>query len=312
MTAGTTKPTRAEQVRRRQSQESRQRQQTAARTATTSARSGPLVSRPRRVEGTADFKKMGRGRRFEIALPSGLSLGRPTLPQFNVSWRLASLSMVLLLSAMLARLLIDPRMFVDGINLGGAALVPGEEIYAESGIARQNIFWVDPVAVQKRIAAIPGIASATVTIAWPSNVTIVVKERVPRVTWMEGDQKWWVDAEGQKFKSRSNLPGLLPITVDDAAGGAGASGKSGRVPVEAIQGAIQLRDLRPNIEMLHYDAQHGISYQDGRGWRGYFGVGAEMAQKLAVYESLVDNLMSRGILPAVISVENLKAPYYRR
>ncbi len=307
MTASTTKSTRAEQVRRRRSQESRQRQQTAARTATTSVR--PLVSRPRRVEGTADFKKMGRGRRFEIALPSGLSLGLPTLPQFNVSWRLASLSMVLLLSAMLARLLIDPRMFVDGINLGGAALVPGEEIYAEAGIARQNIFWADPVAVQKRIATIPGIASATVTVEWPANVTIVVKERVPLVTWMEGDQKWWVDAEGQKFKSRGNLPGLVPIAVDDASG---EGGKNGRVPVEAIQGAIQLRDLRPNIELLHYDIQHGISYQDGRGWRGYFGVGADMAQKLAVYESLVDNLMSRGVLPAVISVENLKAPYYRR
>ncbi len=307
MTAGTSKTTRAERVRRRRSQESRQRQQTVARAATTSVR--PLVSRPRRVEGAADFKKMGRGRRFEIALPTGLSLGLPTLPQFNVSWRLASLSMVILLSAMLARLLIDPRLFVDGINLGGAALVPGEEIYAESGIARQHIFWVDSAAVQKRIATIPGIASATVTIEWPSNVTIVVKERVPVVTWMEGDQKWWVDAEGQKFKSRGDL-GLLPIAVDDAATGVG--GRSGRVPVEAIQGALQLRDLRPNIEMLHYDAQHGISYQDGRGWRGYFGLGADMAQKLAVYESLVDNLLSRGMLPAVVSVENLKAPFYRR
>jgi hypothetical protein len=121
-----------------------------------------------------------------------------------------------------------------------------------------------------------------------------------------------VDAEGQKFKSRGDL-GLLPIAVDDAAGGTGdATGRTGRVPVEAIQGALQLKELRPNIELLHYDKQHGLSYQDGRGWRGYFGVGAGMPQKLAVYESLVDNLTSRGLYPAVISVENLKAPYYRR
>ena len=310
MTGSTTKTTRAEMVRRRRTQESRQRQQSVSRAATTSMR--PLVSRPRRVEGTADFKKMGRGRRFEIALPSGLTLGLPTLPQFNVSWRMASFSLVLLLSAMLARLLVDPRLFVDGINLGGAALVPGEEIYAESGISRQHIFWVDPALAQKRIASIPGIASATVTVEWPANVTIVVKERVPVVTWAEGDTQWWVDAEGQKFKSRGDL-GLLPIAVDDAAGGAGdATGKTGRVPVEAIQGALQLKELRPNIEFLHYDKQHGLSYQDGRGWRGYFGVGTGMPQKLAVYEALVDNLASRGLYPAVISVENLKAPYYRR
>lgn len=309
MTGATIKPTRAETVRRRRTQETRQRQQSVSRAATTSVR--PLVSRPRRVEGTADFKKMGRSRRFEVALPSGLTLGLPTLPQFNVSWRLASFSLVLLLSAMLARLLIDPRLFVDGINLGGASLVPGEEIYAESGIARQHIFWVDPAAAQKRIEGIPGIASATVTVKWPANVTIVVKERVPVVTWAEGDKKWWVDAEGQKFKSRGDL-GLLPITVDDAGGAGAATGKAGRVPVEAIRAALQLRDLRPNIELLHYDPEHGISYQDGRGWRGYFGVGTDMAQKLAVYESLVDNLTSRSIYPAAISVENLKAPYYRR
>jgi hypothetical protein len=310
MSASTAKPTRAEVVRRRRTQASQQRLQTAARAATSSARSGPLVSRPRRAEGAAGLRRMGRLRRFEAALASGLRLGLPALPRLNVSWRLASLSTVLLLGAMLLRLLTDPRMFVDGINLGGAALVPGEEIYAESGIARQHIFWVDPARAKERIEAVPGIASASLAIEWPARVTIVVKERVPVVIWLEGDQQWWVDVEGQKFKSRADLPGLLPITVDDVNGNPVL--KSGRAPVEAVLGALQLRELRPNIELLHYDAQHGLSYQDGRGWRGYFGVGTDMPQKLAVYESLVDNLMSRGLYPVVVSVENLKAPYYRR
>jgi hypothetical protein len=292
-------------VRRRRAQESIKLQQTASRAATTSAR--PLVSRPRRAEGTGNYRT-GR-RRFEIALPSGLALGLPTLPQFHVSWRMASFSMALLLSAMLVRLLFDPRMFVDGINLGGASLVPGEEIYAESGIARQHIFWVDPAEAQKRVESVPGIATASVAVAWPANVTIVVTERVPVVTWIEGDRRWWADAEGQKFKSRGDLR-LLPITVDDAV--VDVIGRGGQAPAEAIRGALQLKELRPNIEMLHYDKQHGLSYQDGRGWRGYFGVGGDMPQKLAVYESLVDNLVSRGIHPAVISVENLNAPYYRR
>jgi cell division protein FtsQ len=309
MAANLTKPTRAEQVRRRRSQEARQRQQAVVRAATT-ARSGPLVSRPRRIQGKADLRRLGRGRGVERALPAGLSLVLPTLPNINLSWRLASFSIALLLTTMLVRLLVDPRMFVDGINLGGAALVPGEEIYSESGMARQHMFWVDPAEAKRRIENIPGIASASVNVEWPNSVTIVVKERVPVVTWTEGDQKWWVDTEGQKFKSRGDLPGLLPITVDETANA--ASGPRTRVPVEAIQGALLLKQLRPNIELLHYDAQHGLSYQDGRGWRGYFGVGAEMAEKLAVYESLVDNLMSRGVQPTMISVENLRAPYYRR
>src|SRR5258705_216191 len=166
-----------------------------------------------------------------------------------------------------------------------------------------------------RIAGVPGIASTSVGVEWPATVTILVTERIPVVTWLEGPQRWWVDADGQKFEARAELPGLLPVTVDDIAAGAivstTAAGR-GIVPALAVQGALQLRQLRPNIEMLHYDSLHGLSYADGRGWRGYFGVGTDMPQKLAVYEKLVDDLMARGIQPKTISVETVQAPYYSK
>ena len=307
MTGPTTKPTRAEIVRRRRTHESKRRFHSAGQAATIVR---PLVSRPRRVTGRPS--ELGRNRRrFEIALPHGATLHAPTLPRFHVSWRLASFSLVLLLGGMLARLLTDPRIYVDGINLGGASLVPGEEIYAESGMARQHIFWVDPVGAQKKIEAVPGIASASVSVAWPNLVTVVVTERVPVVMWIEGDQQWWVDAQGLKFTARGDLPSLLPITVDDAPAGA-VPNSDKPAPVEAIQGALQLKQLRSNIELLHYDSLRGLSYQDGRNWRGYFGVGTNMDQKLVVYETLVEDLLARGIHPMMISVENPLAAYYRK
>jgi len=331
MTGSTTRPTRSEIVRKRRAQVSRQRFQAAAQAATASVRS--LVSRPRKVTGRPGDPSTGSGgrhrRRFEIALPGrrrspsggGLALHAPTALRLHVSWRLASFSLVILLVAMLARLLTDPRLFVDGINLGGASLVPDEEIFAESGLARQHIFWVDPAEAQKRIEAIPGIAAAQVSVKWPNLVTVVVQERVPMVMWLEGEQQWWVDAQGLKFKSRGDLPGLLPIAVDDAPvdreaplQGTGAIPNPDKsAPVEAVRGALQLKQLRSNIELLHYDSLRGLSYQDGRNWRGYFGVGAEgMEQKLVVYETLVDSLLARGIHPTMISVENPLAAYYRK
>jgi hypothetical protein len=102
---------------------------------------------------------------------------------------------------------------------------------------------------------------------------------------------------------------LLPIVVDDAPATPAELGAD-LVPQAAIHGALQLRELRPNIELLHYDVKHGLSYQDGRGWRGYFGVGTDMAEKLAVYEGLTADLTGRGIYPKSISVENIRAPYY--
>jgi hypothetical protein len=224
-----------------------------------------------------------------------------------------SLALILLLGGMLAGLLLDPRMYIQNVNLGGSAFVPGQEIYAHSGVAGQHIFWVDPVEVQRNVAAVPGIASAHVTVQWPNVVTIEVTERIPVVVWVENDERWWVDADGAMFKARAELPGLLPITVDDAARRAGVKGDAqGFVPTDAVAGALQLRQLRPNIELLHYDALRGLSYQDGRGWRGYFGVGTDMPQKLAVYEGLVADLLARGIQPRLISVESAQAPYYQK
>ena len=79
-----------------------------------------------------------------------------------------------------------------------------------------------------------------------------------------------------------------------------------------MDGALQLQQLRPNIELLHYDSAHGLSYADGRGWRGYFGVGTDMVQKLAVYEKLVTDLMARDVQPKTISVESYQSPYYTK
>ena len=312
----TTKPTHADLVRqRRRPHSAKSRFESATTRPMAAARSGPLVSAPRPVaEPTPVVRKAasrGTRRQFNAAAPAMLALHLPALPQVSVSWRLASLSLVILLTALLVRLLTDPELFVDGINLGGNALVPGEEIYAQSGVARLHIFWVDPRAAAAEVERVPGIASAAVTVKWPNVVTLVVQERGPVIMWQEGDRQWWVDAEGNKFKARGELPGLLPVTVDDVLPGTTVSDTE-IIPAAAVEGAMLLKQLRPNIELLHYDSLHGLSYQDGRGWRGYFGQGPDMAEKLAVYETLVENLLSRGIHPSVVSVEDLGQPYYRK
>ena len=314
MAANLTKSSRAEQVRRRRLAQSRRRYDTAVSRSSSTVR--PLVSRPRRATGLGTERVGGGsyGRRRAAGLRGLLASIDPRgipLPRIPLTWRMASLSICLLLGAMLGRLVTDRAMFIDGVNLGGSALVPGEEIYAQSGIAGVHIFWVDPAEVQRNIAAVPGIAGATVSVQWPNLVTIVVTERIPVVTWIENERTWWVDADGHRFRARQELPGLLPIEVDDSKGKTNTP-DGVAVPADAIHGALQLRELRPNIERLHFDDLHGLSYQDGRGWRGYFGVGTDMPQKLAVYERLTEDLLARGIYPKLISVENLDAPYYTK
>jgi cell division protein FtsQ len=232
----------------------------------------------------------------------------PSLPDVRLGWRMASLAIVIMFGALLFYVLSTPKYFVESVNLAGATYVSAEEIYEASGLNRMHIFWVRPDVIQENIAQVPGIASAEVELEWPNRVTITVVERAPVLIWQQGGASVWVGEDGALFPARADAPGLLPVLVDDAAE---PLAEGALVPVAAIEGALQLRALRPNIELLHYDAVNGLSYADGRGWRGYFGVGSDMEVKLAVYETLVEDLVRRGVQPAVISVSNPDAPFYR-
>lgn len=282
--------------------ERRQREQTRRFNSTSGAVRGPLISKPRRVENAGPYRPIRKG---GLAGVGGLNFTLPTISlERLMSWRTLSLGICALLVGALAWAMTDSRMYVQGINLGGASLVPQDEIYAQSGLANVHAFWIDPQLAADNIKAIPGIQDATVAVAWPATINVVVVERVPQVLLVDGSRSWWVDKTGARYASRGELPGLLPVVNDSKT-------EVTSLPLDAVQGALQLRELRPNIEQLHFDFEHGLSYQDGRGWRGYFGTGTDMAQKLAVYESLVADLQDNGISPKLIDVTKPLSPYYR-
>ncbi len=231
------------------------------------------------------------------------------LPQIHLTWRAASLAMVMLLGSLLFHVLSSPDYFVTAISLEGAMYVPGEEIYNASGVNNMNILWLDPAQIQTGLEAVPGIKSAVVEAHWPNSVYVKVVENEPVLAWSQGGQTMWVDRDGIAFPARGELAGLLPIAVDDANV---PLAEGSRIPVAVVEGALQLKQLRPNIELLHYDTSNGLSYQDGRNWRGYFGAGTDMEVKLAVYETLIADLLARDVQPAMISVVDKDAPYYRK
>ncbi|MBI4770932.1 MAG: FtsQ-type POTRA domain-containing protein [Chloroflexi bacterium] len=244
--------------------------------------------------------------------PSTAALGAWPLIAAIGPWRLASALLAALTLAALYHVLHAPQFFVYDFELAGANFVPAVDIYEAADVDTDQIFWIDAASVQARIAAMSGIKEAAVRVTWPARLQVTVEERAPVVSWQQGGQSQWVDGDGVAFEQRADLPGLLPIQVDAAAAPLEVIPDTPVVPVEAVAGALKLRELRPNIELLHYDSLHGLSYQDGRGWRGYFGVGGDMGMKLKVYETLVANLLNRQILPTVVSVENVDAPYYSR
>ena len=241
----------------------------------------------------------------------------------------------------------DDRFYLNYIPVEGATSLDINHIVAESGLAGRHIFAADPQEAADRLGQVGGVITASVTLHWPNDVSIILREKPPLATWQEGEEAYWVDEDGGLSPARAQTVGLLNIisevttpvvrrddkaevtsdelratsegaevtsdeaTDDEPATTDAVDAQVAFVPRDVLAGALQLRALRPNIDKLYYRPSGGLSYQDGRGWRAYFGVGHDMNQKLVVYETVVAKLMERGIRPEYISVSNQYKPYYR-
>jgi hypothetical protein len=83
-----------------------------------------------------------------------------------------------------------------------------------------------------------------------------------------------------------------------------------RLDADIVTGALQLQELLTDVPMLRYDPTRGLGFQDSRGWEAWFGVGTGMAERLLIYNALVDNLVGRGIQPGEVNVSNPDYPFY--
>ena len=255
-----------------------------------------------------------------------------TLRQILLSARWLSLGLLALSIYALTLIGLDENFYLTAIPVEGVISVPATEVVQASHLAGSHIFAADPgTAAQEIMDKVPGIISATVTLNWPNQVQINVTEDSPIAIWVEDSNQFWVTRNGRLIPARSQSLGLLMIqsevevaleatpatdseTVDEEDAidveGTAVTPNIRFVPPEVLAGALQLKELRPNIDRLFYRPSGGLSYQDGRGWRVYFGSGTDMIQKLVVYETIVDELLAQGLTPQYVSVSNQEKPYY--
>ncbi len=251
-----------------------------------------------KVPPDAKRRKRRNSRRYRLPMASLKHL------VFSARW-----ASVLVLSVCLWALLTiarDESFYLTAIPVEGTRAFSASEIVANSGLANVHIFAADPNVAALRIGELPGIESAEVKLEWPNLVTIRITESEPIALWKQNGRTYWIDEAGQLIPARANVPGLLLVESEVTE----EADQDDYVAGEVLAGALQLRELRANIDRLYYEPGNGLSYQDGRGWRAYFGSGLNMEQKLAVYETVVDDLLARGINPAYISVRNESKPYY--
>jgi len=269
----------------------------------------------------ADQKRFANQRRFSIALGlPEIHLHKPGIAtqRLFASWRLASISIAVVLGVAIYLALSLPYFRVPNATVQGNNRITREEIETVTGIVGQSIFTIQPNEVAVRLRTnYPELLSAQVKVYLPNYVYITVAERQPVILWQQDGGYTWIDATGVAFRPRGAVTGLIPVQglVTPPIGTPALDDPFSPPPYiqkELVDAILALAPAVPADSTMVFDRSFGLGWTDSRGWKSFFGTSAQdMPLKVRVYQSLLDSLVSRGITPSFISVMYPDAPFYR-
>lgn len=332
--------TRAEQVRQRRQQDSSNRQEArqGGRSKTQDQSRYYEVNMPpvvvRGNVGTPVLQRTAtrqrQRRQIAILLPhSGAEVVMPGLPMLQFGARWLSGALAILFSFLLMYLISAGTFEVSQPEIKGLQRLTTAEIESVLHLTGESIFSIKPAEIRQKLErSFPELKSIQVEVGLPAMVAISVQERQPDILWHTADQTYWSDQEGVLFPPHGDEEVLLNIEVD------------GDLPVQAIEAIlaeetdemiIQNISTRPQKinstalfaaqklashvaegTVLTYNHENGLGWVDSYGCKVYVGMNtSDLDEKLAIYQAILQNAQQKGLQPAVISVAQVNAPFYR-
>jgi hypothetical protein len=276
-----------------------------------SRRTPPVLSRSELgINAVAVDNRPIPRRRVDVSLSTpGAEIRLPAVPQVSNKWRILSgvLSVGLLVGLVM---LTQAGIFqVRSIQVEGLERFTVGEIAQAINISGTSIFFVNPDLIEQDLQmTYPGLSEIDVNISWPANVSITLEERYPVLAWNWDGHVRWVDKNGVAFEPHDEgldvvqvNSSMLPPTIKDRF-----------VDPRLVDAVAALSPYIPEDTDMIFDPDHGLGWQDPRGWITYFGFNDDDAkQKMLVYQALVDYLEGKRIAPKMINVEFLDSPYFR-
>jgi hypothetical protein len=229
--------------------------------------------------------------------------------------RRALLVLVFLMVGLIVWGLLDDRFYVYDANVVGAVRVSPEEVFWASDLPGLHVLWANSRRLEAQILAeLPSLESAEVACRLPSNCTIAVVERQPRMMWNDGEQLWGVGADGAVFPADS-------LTSSSTGGLRGGAAWVVRGPLPKGEDGLLVEPARvaltelwaSGVEMapeLVYVPARGFVIVDSRGWRVIVGQGTGVKERLEVLGAVAADLEAREVEPKFVDVRFPEAPYY--
>ena len=262
--------------------------------------------------------------KMEVSVPFGLgestSLRLPSL-ELDMGNRWISGLIVAVCAAILFLMWSMDPFVVGSAKLVGNERLSAGDINAVMGMTGKSVILASPEQIKKNLqASFPELKDVKVSVGFPGSITVKVIERQPLIAWQQDNQVSWVDAEGVAFPPRGAAEGLIPVLAlgNPPALEQDASYENVNLMVkplltpQTVQAMQSMIAYMPEGTTLIYEPDYGFGWNDSRGWKAYFGkTTGDMPMKVTMYQTIVDNLAQRGVVPAMVSVEYPNAPFYR-
>jgi cell division septal protein FtsQ len=210
------------------------------------------------------------------------------------SWGLSHYFAILLMTAsivLLGFLFTDSSFTLSPPQITNNGYTDAGAIQQQAGMTGANIFTVDPKRVSLRLATVlPQVKETRVRLGLPNRAAIQVIEREPVLVYGRGNQSQWVDAEGHIFPAAEG-PSSLPLLIDED----GSASPDGIHLDPAIWQAIQqITTSIPDMNEFHYRDVYGLFFISPEGWRVYLGDGENMPNKLAMWQTLREQILQQN------------------
>jgi len=276
-------------------------------------------------------------RRFDISLGSlvadapGAEVRLPALPRIQISWRVLSGGIVIMLLASLFMIWKSPAFRIADVQAVGLQRLTVADLNSTLGVLGESVFFLSSKEMEQNLQLLfPELSNVDVKVSLPGTLIINATERQPVLSWTQDSTELWIDADGVSFlprgnptttlvrvKANSTPPDSLPVQADTSStplpGVVLPTAPQLRLTPELVATILALNTTAPADTLLLYSADHGLGWNDKQhGWKVFFGSETQdIDQKLLVYQALAARLEADGIQPELISVEYLHAPYYR-
>ncbi len=270
------------------------------------------VERPKRIDRNKSRRKASPRRRYDVALGAerGAEIQVRVVPSGFLGTRTLSFGLFVFAILSLFQFMNAERYQVGLPQVKGAQLLSTAQVRSLARIEGQSIFFLDPLAIERRLEEAAEVKESKVSFGWPNSVTIELEERSPVAAWNDGGRIWWLSDEGIAYIQHGERNDLIDISSEAGTLSLSSNELAPAIDSTVLAGVTELQAQLPSVDSWNFDHDHGLGFIDPQGRQVYFGNGSMAPQKAKTYMAIAEKLDDEQIQATVISVADHNAPYY--